>query len=66
VCRPKSRIETGGGPELDQRIRVPFPLLQDDAEVVSDESAVAAVPNDAAKSCFGGVELTRRQSRDSF
>ena len=45
---------------------MPFALLQDDAEVVSNESAITAVPNDGAKSCFGGVELTGRQSRDAF
>jgi len=45
---------------------MPFALLQDDAEVVSNESAITAVPNDGAKSCLGRVELTGRQSRDAF
>ncbi len=45
---------------------MPFALLQDDAEVVSNESAITAVPNDRAKSCLGRVELTGRQSRNAF
>ncbi len=45
---------------------MPFALLQDDAEIVSNESAVTAVPNDGAKSCLRRVELTSRQSGDAF
>ena len=63
---PKAGIETRRGAELDERVGVPSALLQHDAEVVSDEGAVTAVPNDGAERRFGRVEPTRRQRRDAF
>lgn len=41
-------------------------LLQDDAEVVTNEGAVTTVSYDGAKSAFRRVELARRQSGDPF
>ena len=66
VRRPEGRIETGGGAELDERIGVPSALLQHDAEVVSNEGSVTAVPDHGAKRRLGRVELTGRQRGDAF
>jgi hypothetical protein len=64
VRRPECRIETGGGAELDERSGVLSALLQDDAEVVTNEGAVTTVSYDGAKGSFRRVELARRQSGD--
>jgi hypothetical protein len=60
------RIEPGRRTELDERIGVAFAPLQDDAEVVSNEGAVAAVPDDGAESRLRRVELAGRERSDPF
>ena len=41
-------------------------LLEDDAEVVPDERAITACPNDRAKRRLGGIELPRFERGNSF
>ena len=66
VCGAERRIETGRGAELDERIRMLSTPLEDDAEVVPDEGAIAAGQDDGAEGGLSRLEAARRQRRDAF
>ena len=66
VSGAERRVETGRRAEFDERFRVLAAPLQDDAEVVPDEGAIAASKNHRAERGFGRVEPARRQRRDTF